>query len=986
MPLWTISDATSALKGAVKALTLDERIAALPEGPLVVVVPTARQRKSVLISWAKLHGRGEPPEILTMSGFIRALGHQLLPDGPRIMPDASVDVLLRYAAHAAGSRPGALGLRASRLSRWAQEGMSAGLVQQFSKSADGHRRRRHLASLASVWFEYDVLIGRRACDRGAYAGRVADEVSRRGDVDFVRPSGDVVRRVLVLDTHGVTFTDKMLLHSLCKCNWDIAIAFARELPWREGSAPSRTRTDHMWLVSHGWISTETIASVTAPAEAVVRSFPTRSDEVRRALALVKEGVARGIDLRAMAICIPGLNDYERIITELARDGGVPLDLETGTSLASSRTASAIRSACLVIAGEWQRNDVERLLRDPLVRDAVPDVSHLLRVAREDRIIGGTGPSAWHQRCEHKRFDAYQFAISDPENSEEWNRKRVRYERALRAISALGEKLDIPITYSIDAERFSSIVLENIGKGLHIFDRAVSFEKAAIAAIEESLSSYQAVAKDHRLKPVHFSEHVRSWWTIVQATTVPIENGVRRGLAIVRPAELRGQHWHIVVAVGCVEGEFPRTSQDMLDEDLTPGLRAAIAQESMADISNSVTSAGLLLCTYPETIDDARALPSSLLDRIATRSEPMVEWQSLDRTYGILLDERDRRVRSAEPPTMDRSQRGIVRDLLGEESRILFDEDIAKPVSPSKLDIIAQCPYKFHAQKTLHLDNQASDDTKLTPIERGNLLHELVQRFYRSYQQSGNVDVSNAVSLAACCVDLRNDSFEYHWQKLCAILSELLRELHLDYLYTDVEVRTLIGTADRVGLLRRWLAYEIHDQEISGFLPVLFELEIETEIDVPFGDGTKPVRVKTRIDRIDIKLMEGGLEFVVNDYKSTIGANLTTPIIRDGKVTQMPIYVAATTSYFQQRDILAIPAKAVYRAFGSAISSPEKTKQRAVLVDAKQSLSEQVRDTLCVISTSITDLRSGDYPVRPTKDACTYCAYTALCRIDHWGAA
>jgi len=100
---------------------------------------------------------------------------------------------------------------------------------------------------------------------------------------------------------------------------------------------------------------------------------------------------------------------------------------------------------------------------------------------------------------------------------------------------------------------------------------------------------------------------------------------------------------------------------------------------------------------------------------------------------------------------------------------------------------------------------------------------------------------------------------------------------------------------------------------------------------------------------------------------------------------MPIFVAATASYFQQRDILAIPAKAVYRAFGSAISSPEKTKQKAVLVDTKQSLSEQVRDALCVISTSITDLRSGDYPVRPTKNACTYCAYSALCRIDHWGA-
>lgn len=974
----------------------------LPNGPLAIVVPTSRQRTEALVAWARVHGRGEPPEIFTMWGFTRALGQLVLPDGPRIMPDASIDILLRYAAHAARTRPGAIRMQASRLARWAQEGLSPGLIQQLSGRVDGSRRRKHLQTVSNVWYELLDLVGKRACDRGTYSSLVADEIARRSTFTLPRPSGESINRLIVLDTHGVSFVDRMMLHALCRCQWDIAVAFSPELPGVEDGASRRSRTDHMWFVSHGWLSAQPNfinTELQAAPDILVRAFPTRSEEVRRAFAMVKEGVARGIPLSEMAICIPGAVDYERIIHDVAAAGGIPVDLDTDLPLASSRTASAVLSACTVISDGWQRGDVERMLRDPFIRDAVPDVAHLLHVAREDRIVGGKGPQGWYQRCERRRIDSMVYARADRENAEEWDRKRMRYERALRAIVSLRAKLDVVTEDVMDAERFSSIVRDNIGTGLGIFDAAGQYERTSVSAIEESLSSYRAVAKDHRLPPVRFAEHVRVWWTLVQSVRVPTERGKSTGLSVVRPAELRGRRRKLVIAVGCVEGEFPRTQQDMLDEDLVPGLRESMAIESMADLVASVSIDGILVCTYPEVLDGSMVLPSSLLDRVRTVADLENEWTSLDRGRTILLDERDLRVRSAQPPTMIVSQAGEVRSGLDVELQEMFDQDVNRPVSPSRLDVVIQCPYKYHAQKTLRIEDDRGDsDSQMTAIERGLLLHELVQRFYRSYQPPSEPDFRSAESLAEWCVDLRTNTFDDHWKNLCDVLDSLLGEMRPEHLYAEVERRALVGTDTRVGLLRRWLATEIEYQVKSSFLPVLFELEIETVIDVPLGDSVQRSTVKTRIDRIDISIVDDVVEFVVNDYKASLPTTATRPKINAGKATQMPVYLAVVAEFFREKGLNARPAAAIYRMFGTALRSPEKSTYQVMLADVNfkipirrmakdpppTPLTEQVQNIIQKISPAINDLRSGSYPVRPSKDACTYCSYPALCRREHWG--
>lgn len=203
---------------------------------------------------------------------------------------------------------------------------------------------------------------------------------------------------------------------------------------------------------------------------------------------------------------------------------------------------------------------------------------------------------------------------------------------------------------------------------------------------------------------------------------------------------------------------------------------------------------------------------------------------------------------------------------------------------------------------------------------------------------------------------------------------------------------------RVGLLRRWLANEIAYQNTTGFLPVLFEFEIDTEIDVPVEDVMQKMKVKTRIDRIDVAMSGSVLEFVVNDYKANLPATATRPKIRAGKATQMPMYLAAVAAYFKEQEIDARPAAAVYRMFGTALRSPEKSLFQVMLADVNfpiairrlkkdpppMPLDEQVEIIVQQISPAFIDLRTGSYPVRPSQEACAYCSYPALCRREHWG--
>lgn len=998
MTSWISSTLESVFHDVCAASSRDLRGAALPDVPAIVIVPTSRQRDDVLIQWARTNGRGEPPVLMTMAGLYRALAPQVLDVVPRILPDSSVDVLLQHAMDVCELPRGSVRLRASRIVRWAQELRSPLWLRDAAARHPSNRGARQLATAARIWEAYEQLLGSRAADRGTYSRRIVEAVRGTDCKALLTPMGDAISHCLVVDTHGVTGVDAELLQALAAQGWDIAVQFAPEVPSLDDERVSRTERDMQWFVAQGWHVGAHRSAVLPDSERCIVPCSTRADEVRRAVALCKEAALSGVACTSMAITIPGDQRYVDRLRQAFAESGVSVHTSSTRSLARTHTASLLHACCRVLAGGWHREDVERVVREPLVRDLVRNGPALLVIAREERIVGGGGVDEWIARIEQRHSDMLAQAERDGDESDHAQRNARRYAYALRTVRELRAILDVQIHGTMDSDRFASILLTRIAAGIELERRCAEHEPAAFAAIRDATSAYMAVHRDHELPACSFATHLHRWWTIIRATEIADAQRARTGVRIVRPAELRGTAYDLVVAVGCIEGEYPRTTLNQLDEDVVPDVQRHLAWESLADIAFAVAPGGTLVCTYPTTLDGSPVLPSTSLDALGQLRVGSSRWRSADPNVRIIVHPRDLRVDPAQAPHLQTLQDGDVRTLVHADAQRVLQEDLARPISPSRLDVAIQCPYRFFAQSLLRLDDLDIDDVRLSPLERGNLLHDIVYRWYRRLRMDANVELTQ-VGLRSAAINLLRSPFDEQWKMLVDVVDEVLDDQSHIHAFAPVERRALIGDESTPGLLKRWLALERDDQEASGFMPVLFEQEIDVEIELPSDDGTMIVPVKARIDRIDIREVQGALHVAVVDYKSSLSSSFSTANVHRGHASQMPIYLAAVRTWFAQHGITVAPEAAVYRAFGTALQAPDKLERRVVLADmgspmvyltnkrakaVHTPLSQTLDDILQLLHPGIAQLQSGIYPVRPLKSACDTCRVSHVCRKDHWG--
>lgn len=998
MTSWISSTPDTVFRDVCRASASTPRFAFLSHEPVVIVVPTSRQRDDVLMQWARSNGRGEPPTVLTMAALYRALAPQVLEQIPRILPDSSVDVLLAYAAEACDLPPGSIRLRASRIVRWAQELRSPAWLRDAALRHPSQRAARQLATAARIWEAYEDVLGSRAADRGTFSRRVIEQIRSRPSIVLTTPSGDAITRCLVVDTHGVTGVDADFLHALSERGWDIAVQFAPEMPQREEALASRTERDVQWFVAHGWHEGGRYEAGLPEVERTLVACTSRSDEVRRAVALCKEAAAVGVSLNAMAICVPGDQLYVERLRQACVESGLPLRTTSEQSLAQTHTASLLHACCRVVAGAWVRADVERVLREPLLRDLVHNGPALLLIAREERIVGGNGAQEWIDRLEQRRADMQTIAERNDDDDEHAERNVRRYEYALRTLRELRSLLDVQVHGALDVERFTSILLTRLAGAIDLERRCMEHEPRAFAALRDACSAYMALHRDHDLPAWSFTMHLHRWWTIVRSTMIATASPTRSGVRVVRPAELRGDAIDLVVVVGCLEGEFPRTTTHQLDEDVVPDVQKHLAWESMADIALAVAPGGTMVCTYPSILDGSPVLASTTLDAFGDGITQRSRWRSANPAIACVVHPRDQRVAYDDAPVMDMSQLGRVGLLMHDEAQRILEEDLSRPISPSRLDVAIQCPYRFFAQYIVRLDDIDYDDVRLTPLERGTLLHDVVDRWYQRMRGDSSVEMSPA-GLRAARVDLQGTTFDEQWSLLQRTVDDVLAEQSHVHAFAPVERRALLGDDLRPGLLKRWLALEREDQRTSGFMPVLFEQEIEISIDITLNDGVVSVPVKTRIDRIDLREVDGVLHVAVVDYKSSLAESFTKTKVQKGRASQMPLYLAAVRAWFAQHGVDVVPEAAVYRAFGSSLQSPSKLDRRVVLADVgspmaslgksreatvRTPLSETLQDVLALLYPGVAQIQSGTYPVRPLKDVCTMCRVSSVCRKDHWG--
>ena len=199
-------------------------------------------------------------------------------------------------------------------------------------------------------------------------------------------------------------------------------------------------------------------------------------------------------------------------------------------------------------------------------------------------------------------------------------------------------------------------------------------------------------------------------------------------------------------------------------------------------------------------------------------------------------------------------------------------------SASQLESYATCPFNHLIDKVLNLHETGQAEEETTALTFGGVAHEILERYYASVKD-------------ALPVELDGPALAHLNQMMTAVLEE--QESSDDWLGDPVLWRNT--RAQMEDILRAYVAWELEYIQKSGERPLKVELA--------FGfDGTdavsltgpdlvgelRTIKLRGRIDRVDVVEKKGVVQHLVLDYKSS-----NVPAAKgykDGSLLQGALYV------------------------------------------------------------------------------------------------
>ncbi|MCM3570311.1 PD-(D/E)XK nuclease family protein [Neobacillus mesonae] len=313
-----------------------------------------------------------------------------------------------------------------------------------------------------------------------------------------------------------------------------------------------------------------------------------------------------------------------------------------------------------------------------------------------------------------------------------------------------------------------------------------------------------------------------------------------------------------------------------------------------------------------------------------------------------------------------------------------DKLASNRTSITKLESYAACSFKFAMEKWLKVKEPLEKQTRIDPIETGNMLHRIIETFYK---EAIGVPFSQLHSFFQGMEEKKlREIFETEW--------ETIERNHL-----EIPKYTLdLEKAEWWKKLRRWLAAEKmcfwHNEELADMS--IFRLEEPVELTFEL-ENHELLTLTGTIDRIDID--ENG--FVIYDYKSSNkGLDFKTEV-PCGLVMQIPLYMIALEHEFKEGKYQhhRIPIGEAVGGGYISIKEPNQRKRNTVWRDEEQKLrfapNKRAKANITPLDSHslkedykipelIEKLWYGtytDFSVRPfSKSSCTYCQFKSVCRV------
>lgn len=276
----------------------------------------------------------------------------------------------------------------------------------------------------------------------------------------------------------------------------------------------------------------------------------------------------------------------------------------------------------------------------------------------------------------------------------------------------------------------------------------------------------------------------------------------------------------------------------------------------------------------------------------------------------------------------------------------------QPYRVSKVDRYVVCPFQYFAESVLKLAEDPEETPGLTPMERGTLMHDLFERFYRAWGEAGHGSITPAKLPEAVAM------FAGMARETCAELPEADRVLEETRLIGSLVAR---GVAERVFELEAEDAGEVVTRHLEAVLkgPFVFP--------VLGGFDQRTIEINGKADRIDV-LRDGSLRVV--DYKLGRMPDLRSSV-------QIAAYAHAAKQQLEAADRSSHPIRdAMYLAFGD-----EQRLEGRVGSSNDGGVGVEVRAG--EFATKVGQIEAGEFPARPLSTAeCIWCRYAGVCRKEY----
>ena len=297
-------------------------------------------------------------------------------------------------------------------------------------------------------------------------------------------------------------------------------------------------------------------------------------------------------------------------------------------------------------------------------------------------------------------------------------------------------------------------------------------------------------------------------------------------------------------------------------------------------------------------------------------------------------------------------------------------------SPTRLETWATCPFRYFLSNVLGIAalEQPEEVTTISSLERGSLLHTILERFIRTAQEQGTIPLPD------------QPWTDDHRRQLIEIAEQEFQQAEQRGV-TGKPLLWELAQSEILNDLNRFLDEDAKLRRKHGVSPHAFESAFgipRHEQPPPLGPvewssaQTGPLRFRGFIDRID--LSPSGDTALVLDYKSGGTGeytNLNKDPVRRGTRLQLPVYGLAA------RQLLGdgVDIQVAYW-FVTA-------KEKFVTRPPKPGHLDKMLDAFAAVVGTITDgIGAGLFPANPGKDGtnCRYCDFKNLCptrREQHW---